>query len=148
MNNLQKTDSELRFVLRHYQKHKFDTRRAIRRMSTRSSSNLRYLRRIAAAVAMVVVFVGAYALYHHLTTISPQPSTVTQQPTPDAQKPSTAFHFENTPINEALREIGRRYGVELTASDTTRCITGDFETDDLPTLIDMIEQTLDIDIQP
>ena len=74
------------------------------------------------------------------------PTTSTQHPTPTTQPSSTAFHFEDTPINEALLEIGQRYGVQLAASDTTRCITGDFETDDLPTLIDLIEETLDIDI--
>lgn len=147
MNNHHQHDRELRFVLRHYQKHKFDTRRALREIRPRP------LRRVAAVVVMAVAFGGAYALYHHIaprendsnpaprTSLpAPREKNITQQP--------PAFHFENTPINEALREIGRRYGVELTASDTTRCITGDFETDDLPTLIDMIEQTLDIDIQP
>lgn len=147
MNNHHQHDRELRFVLRHYQKHKFDTRRALREIRPRP------LRRVAAVVVMAVAFGGAYALYHHIaprendsnlaprTSLpAPREKNITQQP--------PAFHFENTPINEALREIGRQYGVQLTVSDTTRCITGDFETDDLPTLIDMIEQTLDIDIQP
>lgn len=147
MNNHHQQDRELRFVLRHYQKHKFDTRRALREIRPRP------LRRVAAVVVMAVAFGGAYALYHHIaprendsnlaprTSLpAPREKNITQQP--------PAFHFENTPINEALREIGRQYGVQLTVSDTTRCITGDFETDDLPTLIDMIEQTLDIDIQP
>lgn len=141
MNNHHQHDRELRFVLRHYQKHKFDTRRALREIRPRP------LRRVAAVVVMAVAFGGAYALYHHIATITPLSTPTTQQPSPNTHHP-TPFHFENTPINEALREIGRRYGVELTASDTTRCITGDFETDDLPTLIDMIEQTLDINIRP
>lgn len=141
MNNHHQHDRELRFVLRHYQKHKFDTRRALREIRPRP------LRRVAAVVVMAVAFGGAYALYHHIATIPPLSTPNTQQPSPNTQQPP-AFHFENTPINEALREIGRQYGVQLTVSDTTRCITGDFETDDLPTLIDMIEQTLDIDIQP
>ena len=141
MNNHHQHDRELRFVLRHYQKHKFDTRRALREIRPRP------LRRVAAVVVMAVAFGGAYALYHHIATITPPSTPTTQQPSPNTRQPP-AFHFENTPINEALREIGRQYGVQLTASDTTRCITGDFETDDLPTLIDMIEQTLDIDIQP
>ena len=141
MNNHHQHDRELRFVLRHYQKHKFDTRRALREIRPRP------LRRVAAVVVMAVAFGGAYALYHHIAPITPLSTPNTQQPSPNTQQPP-AFHFENTPINEALREIGRQYGVQLTASDTTRCITGDFETDDLPTLIDMIEQTLDIDIQP
>lgn len=141
MNNHHQQDRELRFVLRNYQKHKFDTRRALREIRPRP------LRRVAAVVVMAVAFGGAYALYHHIATITPLSTPTTQQPSPNTHHP-TPFHFENTPINEALREIGRRYGVELTASDTTRCITGDFETDDLPTLIDMIEQTLDINIRP
>ena len=141
MNNHHQHDRELRFVLRHYQKHKFDTRRALREI--RPSP----LRRVAAVVVMAVAFGGAYALYHQIATITPLSTPTIRQPSPNIQQPP-AFHFENTPINEALREIGRQYGVQLTVSDTTRCITGDFETDDLPTLIDMIEQTLDIDIQP
>lgn len=141
MNNHHQHDRELRFVLRHYQEHKFDTRRALREIRPRP------LRRVAAVVVMAVAFGGAYALYHHIAPITPLSTPNTQQPSPNTQQPP-AFHFENTPINEALREIGRQYGVQLTVSDTTRCITGDFETDDLPTLIDMIEQTLDIDIQP
>ncbi len=59
---------------------------------------------------------------------------------------SKTFHFDDTPINVVLSQLSQHYGVTLTASDTTRHLSGDFEADDLEMLLSMIEQTLGIEI--
>ena len=57
------------------------------------------------------------------------------------------FVFDNTPVNEALGDLSAFYKVNLTASDSTRRITGTFEADDLNTIISVIDKTLGIKIE-
>jgi len=57
------------------------------------------------------------------------------------------FHFDGTPVNEALRVLSHYYGVQYTVSDSSKCLTGDFSTADKDQIISIIEQTLDVRIQ-
>lgn len=147
------------FVLRHYKHGTLDTQRAMRKVkahldesqwtkdaSPQMNDGSRW-RRYAAAIALVVVMVSAYALFT-ATRSQQQPAATEQTVTQPsiALQPQT-FHFDDTPLPQVLSELGSYYGVTLTVSDTTRHLTGDFEADDLDLLLDMIEQTLHVEIE-
>ena len=51
------------------------------------------------------------------------------------------------PLPDVLRTLSSFYGVELTASDTTKRLTGDLDTTSLQRNIDIIEQVLDVSIK-
>lgn len=147
------------FVLNHYQQGKLDTQQALhnvrerlqqkedQRQKVRIVPLWQRLRHIAAAVVLVLVMVSAYAIYrsnaNHQSPspTTPQPTTITQPAQPKS------FHFDNTPINQVLAELDAYYGLQLSASDTTKHLSGDFEAELPEMLIDMIEQTLGIEIK-
>lgn len=57
------------------------------------------------------------------------------------------FKFSNTPINEALGDISEYYHVNIIASDTTKCLSGEFEATNITDVVDLLESTLNIKIQ-
>lgn len=56
------------------------------------------------------------------------------------------FHFDNTPINISLKEISTHYGIKLAADDTTKMVSGEFESHNVDEAISMLEATLNIKI--
>ena len=56
------------------------------------------------------------------------------------------FKFNNTPILQALQTVSKCYQVDLSASDTTRSISGTFKADNIDEVIDILETTLNITI--
>lgn len=56
------------------------------------------------------------------------------------------FHFDDTPLPEVLATLGRYYHVRLTASDTDKHLTADFDADDLDNIISLVSQTLNVSI--
>lgn len=56
------------------------------------------------------------------------------------------LHFENTPITDVLEELSKLSGTRYEASDKSKCLTGDFNTDSIPQVIHVIEETLGIRI--
>jgi ferric-dicitrate binding protein FerR (iron transport regulator) len=147
------------FVLSHYQQGKLDTQKALRNVRERLQQRedqrqevrivplWQRLRHIAAAVVLVLVMVSAYAIYrsnaNHQSpsATTPQPTAITQPSQPKS------FHFDNTPINQVLAELDAYYDLQLSASDTTKHLSGDFEAESPEMLIDMIEQTLGIEVK-
>ena len=57
------------------------------------------------------------------------------------------LHFDNTPLSEVLEELSKLSGTRYTASDESKRLTGDFETDSIPQVIQVIEETLGVDIR-
>ena len=57
------------------------------------------------------------------------------------------LHFNNTPLSEVLEELTELSGVKYTASDESKRLTGDFETDSIPQVIQVIEETLGVQIR-
>lgn len=57
------------------------------------------------------------------------------------------FHFDDTPLPEVLRDLSACYNVSLTcpAADGKR-LTADFHADSLRNIVDMIEETLGVEI--
>lgn len=56
------------------------------------------------------------------------------------------FHFDDTPLQEVLATLSRYYHVRLTASDTGKRLTADFDADDLDNIISLVSQTLNVSI--
>lgn len=57
------------------------------------------------------------------------------------------FSFDNTPIAEVLSELSAFYHVQLTTDDTGKSLNGEFTTNSLDEIIDLIENALHIKIQ-
>ena len=56
------------------------------------------------------------------------------------------FHFDDTPLSEVLSTLSRYYHVRLTASDTVKRLTADFDADDLDDIISLVSQTSNVSI--
>lgn len=57
------------------------------------------------------------------------------------------IHFSDAPMNEVLRVLGEYYGMRLTASDMSKRLTGDFDARNRQQVIQVIEETLGIEIK-
>ncbi len=57
------------------------------------------------------------------------------------------LHFDNAPLTEVLEELGKLSGKQYTVSDNSKRLTGDFDTDSLPEVIHIIEETLGVTIR-
>lgn len=57
------------------------------------------------------------------------------------------FRFNNAPVNTALKDISNYYDVPLKASDTTKNISGEFESHNVDEAIDLLQATLNIKIE-
>ena len=57
------------------------------------------------------------------------------------------LHFEDTPLSEVLEDLSVLSGVKYTASDESKRLTGDFDTDSIPQVIQIIEETLGVIIR-
>ena len=146
MSNLPK-DQELRFVAHHYRKGLFSPEKALKKM--RQPAQRIPLRRwlsVAASVLCLMVF----ALM--LTWQAFNPTAPANSETPAATDeqavvlPAVGFHFDDVPLTEVLDQLGDYYGVKLKATDTEKHLTGDFAADSLDTIINMIEEVLDVEI--
>ncbi|MBO7248748.1 MAG: DUF4974 domain-containing protein, partial [Bacteroidales bacterium] len=56
------------------------------------------------------------------------------------------FIFEDTPLKEVLLTLGNYYGVSFGATDMKKRLSGEFSTDDLDLIIELIESALDVKI--
>lgn len=57
------------------------------------------------------------------------------------------LHFDDTPLTEVLENLSKLSGVQYTASDESKRLTGDFDTDSIPQVIQIIEETLGVTIR-
>lgn len=57
------------------------------------------------------------------------------------------FHFDNTPLKTVLSDLSHYYNVTLSCSDgADKHLTADFHADSLQDIVDMIEETLNVNI--
>ena len=56
------------------------------------------------------------------------------------------FHFDNTPVNEVLNTLSCYYSTHLSANNTGKRLSGDFDANDLDDILSIIEETLNIKI--
>lgn len=57
------------------------------------------------------------------------------------------LHFVNAPLSEVLEDLSKLSGVKYSASDESKRLTGDFDTDSIPQVIQVIEETLGVTIR-
>lgn len=57
------------------------------------------------------------------------------------------LHFDHTPLSKVLEYLSKLSGVKYTASDENKRLTGDFDTDSIPQVIQIIEETLGVTIR-
>lgn len=57
------------------------------------------------------------------------------------------FHFDDTPLDDVLHTLSTYYHVHLTADNMSKRLTADFDTANLNSIINVIEQTLDVKIE-
>lgn len=56
------------------------------------------------------------------------------------------FHYDSTPLDVVLEELSAYYGVSLSAPHNQKCLTGDFSTESLDEILELVEQALDLQI--
>lgn len=57
-----------------------------------------------------------------------------------------SFIFDQTPLKQVLDELSAYYGVSFAATDLDRKLSGEFMTDDLDLILELIESALDVTI--
>ena len=71
--------------------------------------------------------------------------TGAETPNPTAWATHT-FRYEDTPLDEVLRELSEQYGKDLASDRSDRRLTGEFEGSDLKEIIALIEEALNLNI--
>ena len=155
-------EDELQFVVDHYKtghKNVDNAWKEFKGMSgiTQSGSRKRLL--VAASIAFAAVMAVAATMFvvRSIGNGSPKSSPNIERPLPDTvskaktdtvnpQKAPVVFHFDHTPVNATIRKVSDYYGVGLTASDTTKMVTGEIGAHNINEAIDMLEATLGIEI--
>ena len=56
------------------------------------------------------------------------------------------FIFEDAPLKDVLNCLSKNYKVSFTATDLSKRLSGEFQTEDLDLIIDLIESALDVTI--
>ena len=60
---------------------------------------------------------------------------------------SGRFRYDATPLGTVLAELSDYYGVRLSAGDGEgKCLTGDFSTDSLDEILEIVESVLEVRI--
>lgn len=156
-------EDELQFVARHYEEKALDTDRAWKRFRMLTGQNTHRInastRRIAASVSIALI-VGAslacgvwYARHWNASPTTPEVQTTTAnmpfrylQPAGD----SIILKYDNAPIEDVLSELSAYYGREVVlqdASEKGRRIAGEIEATSLEEVVEILEATLDIEIE-
>ena len=149
----QASNKNLDFVVHHYQKDTFDAKAAfdkVWRLADKQQHKPSKLRRwVAVAASLLCIFALAAIITWQISKpAKPQIESPIVVEASDNSTPATAsFHFDDTPLPDVLNELSTYYGVTLTASDSTRHLTGDFSGETLDDILSMIEEVLDVEIK-
>ena len=155
-------EDDLQFVVDHYKtghKNVDNAWKEFKGMSGITQSGSRKRLHVAASIAFAAVMEVAATMFvvRSISNGSPKSSPNIERPLPDTvskaktdtvktKKGTVVFHFDHTPANAAIRKVSDYYGVGLTASDTTKMVTGEIEAHNINEAIDMLEATLGIEI--
>lgn len=140
-------DKNVDFVVKHYKEGAFDAEEAIRRFhdSRPHVISRRWWAAAAAVFAAFVLFAGGYTVYN----ITQQESSATDHPVEQMETSTAAGHtfvFDNTPLNEVLKQMSDYYGCTLTTSDPDKRLSASFPDDDLEVIVAAIEEALGVEI--
>uniref|UniRef100_A0AB33IW04 DUF4974 domain-containing protein n=3 Tax=unclassified Prevotella TaxID=2638335 RepID=A0AB33IW04_9BACT len=75
-----------------------------------------------------------------------RPTRITDEDENHVSWATHRFHFDNTPINEVVEDLNAHYGTHLTAPNTNKRLTGNFDAGKLDEIIEIINKTLDINL--
>ena len=149
-------DKSLKFVVNHYKEGRLNKNKAFNRFCnltgySKVSAVPKFLK-IAAAIFIVatIVFAAGYRHFHFNLPVKPQKQqadSLTKEKTGSERVRTVVFHFNQTPVNAALKEIGYHYHTSLEASDSTRKVTGTIEVSSLDEAVDILDNTLNITIR-
>ena len=155
MNNI--NDDELRFVVKHYKPNCIDTKRAWQRFKAMRGVATSNRRKIAVAASIILavgiaVAAGIVGYHHYMLPRKPMPKLIpvdTAYVIEDYEDSDTTdvFSFNHTPVNEVLGELSRHYHTQLSASDTTKSVTGEIEASSVEDAIEVLQTTLGIKIE-
>lgn len=153
-------DDELQFVVGHYKKEHKDSDKAWKEFLRLSGLSARtHGRRWLASACITFAAIMAVAATVFIVKqgkMNPTTPSVNEEKllTDTLKKDSMQvkdsvklFHFNNTPVNSALKDISDFYDVQLKANDTTKNISGEFETNNVDEAIDLLQATLNIKIE-
>ena len=149
----QVSNKDLDFVVRHYQEDAFDTKAAfdkVSRLANKQQPKPSYLRRWLAVAASLLCIFALAAIFTWQVSKPAEPkvqSPIEVEATGNDTHVTASFHFNDTPLPDVLNELGTYYGVTLTASESTRHLTGDFSGETLDDILSMIEDVLDVEIK-
>ena len=95
---------------------------------------------------------GIVGYHHYMLPRKPMPKLIpvdTAYVIEDYEDSDTTdvFSFNHTPINEVLGELSRHYHTQLSASDTTKSVTGEIEASSVEDAIEVLQTTLGIKIE-
>lgn len=156
-------DDELRFVARHYEEDALDAERALRTVRQRTGRGAArfstFFRRIAASVGIMLI-VGAslacgFWYVRRQATLLEGP----EAPTSSVNAPyrflqtkdeSIVLKYDNAPIEDVLGELSTYYDRRIvlqSASASGRHISGEIEATSLEEVVEILEATLDVEIE-
>mgnify|MGYP006920942880 CR=1 FL=1 len=148
-------EKELKFVVKNYRQGRLNTEKAWDKFSEISgvANRKRQWRKysvaasftffICAAMACIIIFKETPSGVHKNKE---KTEKVPHKQDVHSEKETKVFTFDNTPINIALKEISDYYGCELTAEDSTKCVSGEIESTSPDNAIAVLEATLNIKI--
>lgn len=141
-------EDELQFVAKHYKEGRLNKEAAWEKLQQRVGKR-RHIEWRRYAVAASVVLVAGMAIggvawvYNQGNSVS-----AIEEPVLKSQLDSTkVFYYDKMPVNNVLKDLSSYYGVTLVASDTTKCVSGELEASGLDEMIDILEKTIDIEIE-
>lgn len=83
----------------------------------------------------------------HLLRDASRPELLAGYDVNDVAWATHRLHFDNAPLAEVLEELSKLSGKGYSASDENKRLTGDFDVDSIPQVIQVIEETLGVSIQ-
>ena len=154
---MKNTDNKsLKFVVNRYKEGRLNKKKAFNRFCDltgyRKVSAVPKFLKIAASIFIVatIVFAAGYRHFYSNPPVKPQKQRTDSLPRQKAGSETVktvVFHFNQTPVNAALKEIGCHYHTSLETSDSTRKVTGTIEVSSLDEAIDILDNTLNITIR-
>lgn len=141
-------EDELQFVAKHYKEGRLNKEAAWEKLQQRVGKRRHTeWRRYAVAASVVLVagmaISGVAWVYNQGNSVS-----AIEEPVLKSQSDSTkVFYYDKMPVNNVLKDLSSYYGVTLVASDTTKCVSGELEASGLDEMIDILEKTIDIEIE-
>ena len=106
---------------------------------------------IVAAVGIAVA-AGIFGYRNYMLPRKSMPTVIPADTTTTIHEESKSdttdvFRFDHTPINQVLDDLSRHYNRQLTASDTTKSVSGEIEAASVEDAVNVLETALGVKIE-